>query len=146
MYVHHYELFKMQSHESVKDMFTCFAEITNNLRYLSKTYSNEQMLRKMLHCLLRDNQDPKVTTFEEAQDLKKVEMDDILGKLLIHEIHLKENEGESPKRGIALKFTKEDYTSNEEEANNHDEEAFSLIVRGPNKMEIKKKFNQRGFN
>ena len=75
-----------------------------------------------------------------------MELDDLLGKLLTHKIHLKEDEAESSKKGIALIATKEDYTSNDEESNGNNEEAFSLIVRGLNKMELKKAFNQRGFN
>jgi len=61
-------------------------------------------------------------------------LDALLGKLLIHEIHLKEDEGESSKKGIALKVTQDDSTSDEEETNDNDEEAFSLIVRSLNKM------------
>jgi len=58
-----------------------------------------------------------------------LELDDLLGKLLTHEIHLKEDEGECSKKGIAIKVTQEDPTSEEEETNDNDEEAFSLIVR-----------------
>ena len=63
---------------------------------------------------------------------------------MTHEIHLKEDEGDSLRKGIALKASKEDCTSDEEETNG--DEAFSLIVRGLNKMGLKKRFNQRGSN
>jgi len=43
---------------------------------------------------------------------------------LTHEIYLKEDEGESSKKRIALKASKEDYTLDEEEPN--DNEDFSL--------------------
>ena len=146
MFIHQYELFKMQTDESIKDMFTRFTDITNNLKSLGKTYTNEEMVRKILRCLPKSKWGPKVTAIEEAQDLKKLELDDLLGKLLTHEIHLKEDDGESSKKGIALKAIQEDCTSEEEEPNGNDDEAFSLIVRGLNKMGLKKKFNQRGFN
>ena len=81
---------------------------------------------------------PKVATIEEAQDLKKLELDDLLRKLLTYEIHLKEDEGENSKKGIALKATNEDCTSYGEESNDTDEEAFLLIVQGLNKMGPKK--------
>jgi len=42
MLVHQYELFKMQADVSIKDMFTCFTDITNNLKSLEKTYTNEE--------------------------------------------------------------------------------------------------------
>ena len=86
----------------------------------------------------------KVTAIKEAQDLKKLELDDLLGKLLTHESHLKEDEGESSRKGIALKMSKKDCTSDEEEPN--DEDPFSLIVRVLNKMGLKKTFNERGSN
>jgi len=141
MLIHQCELFKMQSNESIKDMFTRFTDISNS-QSLSKTYTNEEVVRKILRCLPKNKLGPKVTAVEEAQDLKKLELDDLLGKLLTHEIHLKKDEGESSKKGIALKVTQEDSTSEEEETNDNDEEAFSLIIRGLNKMGLKKKFNQ----
>ena len=146
MCVHQYELFKMQPDESIKDMFTRFTDITNNLKSLGKSYSNEEMVRKILRCLPKNKWGPKITAIEEAQDLKKLELDDLLGKLLTHEIHLTEEDGESSKKGSALKATKEDCPSEDEDPDSNDDEAFSLIVRGLNKMGMKKKFNQRGFN
>jgi len=110
MYVYQYELFIIRTDESKRDMFTQFIDIINNLRSLGKTYSNETTVRKIPRCLLRNKWGPKATTIEEAQDLKKLELDDLLAKILTHEIHLKEDKGESSKRGIALKATKEDCT------------------------------------
>ena len=127
----------MQIDESIKDMFTRFTDITNNLKSLGKTYKNEEMVRKILWCLPNNKWGPKVTAIEEAQDLKKLELDDPLGKLLTHEIHLKEDDWESSKKGIALKAIQEDCTADEEEPNDNDDEAFSLIVQGLNKMGLK---------
>ena len=53
------------------------------------------MVRKILRYLPENKWDLKVTTVEEAQDLKKLELDDLLGKLLTHKIHLKEDEGDN---------------------------------------------------
>jgi len=104
------------------------------------------MVRKILWCLPKNKWGPKVTVIKEAQDLKKVELDDLLGKLLTHEIHLKEDDGESLKKGIALKAIQEDCTSEEGEFKDNDEETFLLIVWSLNKIGLKKKFNQPGFN
>jgi len=49
---------------------------------------------------------PKVTAIEEARSLKKLKLDDLLGKLLTHEIHLKEGKEEGSTKGIALKAIK----------------------------------------
>ena len=48
MLVHQYELFKMQLDESIKEMFTRFTDINNNLKSLSKSYTNEEMVRRIL--------------------------------------------------------------------------------------------------
>ena len=106
MYVYQYELFKMDLHESFKDMFIRFIYITNNLKSLNKTYSNKEMVRKILRCLPKKKWGTKVTTVEEEQDLKKLELDDLLGKLLTYEIHLQEDEGESSRKGTTLKCPK----------------------------------------
>jgi len=121
MFVHQYELFKMQSGKTIKEMFTRFTDITNNLKSLGKTYTNEEMVRKILRCLPKNKWGPKVVVIEEAQDLKTLALDDLLGKLLTHEIHLKEDEEEvQPKRGVAFKTTKEELQSSEDESTESD--------------------------
>jgi len=136
----------MQGDESIKDMCTRFTDITNNLKSLGKSYSNEEMVRKILRCLPKNKWGLEVSTIDEAHDLKKLELGDLFGKLLTHEIHLKEEDGESSKKGIALKAIKQDCSSEDEDPDNNDDEVFLLIVRGLNAMGLKKRFNQRGFN
>jgi len=46
--VRKYELFKMQPDESIKEMFTRFTDITNNLKPLDMSYTNEGMVRTIL--------------------------------------------------------------------------------------------------
>ena len=74
MYIHQYELFKMQMDESIKDMFTQFINITHNLKSIGRPTPIKKMVRKILWCLPKNKQGPKVTTIEEAQDLKKLEL------------------------------------------------------------------------
>jgi len=50
------------------------------------------MFIKILQCLSKNKWGLKVTAIEGAQNLKKLALDDLLGKLLTHEIHLKEDE------------------------------------------------------
>jgi len=110
IFVHQYELFMMQPDETIKEMFTRFTDITNNLKSLGKTYTNEEMVRKILRCLPKNKWGPKVTAIEEAQDLKTLALDDLLGKLLTHEIHLKEDDEEvQPKTGVAFKLQKKSF-------------------------------------
>jgi len=106
MFVHQYVLFKMQPEETIKEMFARFTDITNKLKSLGKTYTNEEMVRKILRCLPKSKWGPKVTAIEDAQDLRSLALNDLLGKLLIHKIHLKEDEEEAqPKRRVAFKTT-----------------------------------------
>ena len=91
MFVHQYKRFKMQPNETIKEMFTCFTDITNNLKSLGKTYTNKEMVRKIIRRLPKNKRGPKVVAIKKAQDLKTLALDDLLGKLLKHKIHLKED-------------------------------------------------------
>ena len=82
----------MQPDEAIKEMLTCFTDITNNLKSLGKTYTDEEMVKKILWCLPKNKCGLKVTAIEEIQDLKTPALDDLLGKLLTDEIHPKEDE------------------------------------------------------
>ena len=104
MYVYQYELFKIDVDESIKNKFAWFTNISNNLKSLGKTYQTSKQWDKSYVVSLRISGGPKVIAIEEVQDLKKQELDDLLGKLLIHEIHLKEDEGENSKKETALKY------------------------------------------
>ena len=54
MFVHQYKLFKMQQDETIKEMFTHLTDIANNLKSLGKTYTDEEAIRKILRCLLKN--------------------------------------------------------------------------------------------
>jgi len=127
-------------------MLTRFTDITNNLKSLGQTYTNEEMVRKILPCLPKNKWGPKVTAIEEAQDLKTLALDDLLGKLLTHEIHLKEDEGEvQPKRRVAFKTTKEEPQSSEDESTESDEDFMAMITRGLKKMLKLRRFDSKKF-
>ncbi|GAV57393.1 UBN2 domain-containing protein, partial [Cephalotus follicularis] len=53
MLVHEYELFIMHNDECISDMFTRFTTIVNSLKNLGKSYSNQELVRKILRCLPR---------------------------------------------------------------------------------------------
>ena len=48
MLVHKYELFKLESDETIIHMFTCFIDIVNNLKNLSKCYTDSELSKKIL--------------------------------------------------------------------------------------------------
>ncbi|GAV86616.1 UBN2 domain-containing protein, partial [Cephalotus follicularis] len=60
MLVHEYELFLMHDNECISDMFTRFTTIVNSLKNLGKSYSNQELVSKILRCLPRI-WTPKVT-------------------------------------------------------------------------------------
>jgi len=80
------------------------------------------MVRKILQCLPNNKWGPKVTVIEEAQDLKTLALNDLLEKLLIYEIHLKEDEEETqPTRGVASNSNEElQYSEDESTETNED--------------------------
>jgi len=48
-----YELFEMGDRETILDMYTRFTHITNELKPLGKTFSTEELVRKILRFLPR---------------------------------------------------------------------------------------------
>ena len=49
--IHKYEIFKIEQHESISDIFSKFINIINALNGLGKTYSNYEHVCKVLRCL-----------------------------------------------------------------------------------------------
>lgn len=143
IFLRQYELFKMNKDEPVKEMFTRFTQIVNNLDSLGKTFSNEEKVRKVLRCLPKGKWGPKVTAIEEAQDLKRLQLDDLLGKLLTHELTLNEDDGEQldSMKNLALKAKKEESSSDDAEGSQDDEDPFALVARGLSKiLKMQKKY------
>ncbi|GAV87878.1 UBN2 domain-containing protein, partial [Cephalotus follicularis] len=89
MLVHEYELFMMHNDEAISDMFTRFTTIGNSLKNLGKSYSNQELVRKILR---------------------------FLGSLMTHETTMKnhENVEVKKKKSIAFKASKEDSESDED--------------------------------
>ncbi|GAV91919.1 UBN2 domain-containing protein, partial [Cephalotus follicularis] len=115
MLVHEYELFMMHNDECISDMFTRFTTITNSLKNLGKSYSNQELVRKILRCLSK-SWTPKVTAIEEAKDLSTLPLEQLLGSLMTHETTMKNHENVEVKKNksIALKASKEDSESDED--------------------------------
>ncbi|MQL71509.1 hypothetical protein Taro_003823 [Colocasia esculenta] len=73
-----YERFQMQSGESITQMFSRFTNITNGLAGLGKSYEMGDMVRKILRSL-PSSWTPKVTAIEEANDLKRMSLEKLIG-------------------------------------------------------------------
>ncbi|GAV65064.1 zf-CCHC domain-containing protein/UBN2 domain-containing protein, partial [Cephalotus follicularis] len=62
-------------------------DITNGLLGLGKVFGKDELVRKLLGCL-NDEWEPKVTAIEESWDLKTIEIEELLGSLMTHEVKL----------------------------------------------------------
>ena len=78
----------MEANKIISEMFTRFTFIINSLKSLAKVYTNVKMVRKILRCLPR-SWGLKMVVIEEANDLTKMSLDELLGSLITHEITLK---------------------------------------------------------
>ncbi|CAL9106917.1 unnamed protein product [Musa textilis] len=83
--VHSYELFRMKPSESIGDMYTRFIDIVNGLKALRIGFSNFQLVTKILRSLPK-SWDPKVTTIQEANDLKNFSLEELIGSLMTYEM------------------------------------------------------------
>ncbi|GAV91884.1 UBN2 domain-containing protein, partial [Cephalotus follicularis] len=70
MLVHEYELFMMQNDECISDMFTRFTTITNSLKNLGKSYSNQELVRKILRCLPKSSLMTHETTMKNHENVE----------------------------------------------------------------------------
>ncbi|MQM19043.1 hypothetical protein Taro_052041 [Colocasia esculenta] len=139
-----YERFQMQSGESITQMFSRFTDITNGLAGLGKTYEMGDMVRKILRSL-PSSWTPKVTAIEEANDLKRMSLEKLIGSLMAHEINM-ERLGESSSRkklSNALKANEdlsEESLDNSESSKDSDDEEAMLSRRLQRILAMKKKF------
>ncbi|MQL70035.1 hypothetical protein Taro_002345 [Colocasia esculenta] len=142
-----YEKFQMQLGETVTQMFSRFTDITNGLAGLGKSYEMGDMVWKILRSL-PSSWTPKVTAIEEANDLKRMSLEKLIGSLMAHEINM-ERLGESSSRKKhtnALKAAEdsyeEEYENEDSSENSEDEEA--LLSRRLQHILAKKKKYQSG--
>ncbi|PKA49301.1 hypothetical protein AXF42_Ash014203 [Apostasia shenzhenica] len=149
MLIHDYELFELNPDESIKDIFTRFTNITNGLISLGKIFTNEELVRKILRCLPREY-NAKATAIVEARDFSTLELDMLLGSLIIYELEMKrkkkkkdDEEGARKKKALALKASSPPTTESEGDSSKDDEEKLedeiALVSRHFNSLIKKKK-------
>ncbi|MQL89650.1 hypothetical protein Taro_022224, partial [Colocasia esculenta] len=142
-----YERFQMQLGESITQMFSRFTDIANGLAGLGKTYEIGDMVRKILRSL-PSTWTPKVTAIEEANDLKRMSLEKLIGSLMAHEINMKRL-GESSSRkkhSNALKAEEDisDESSAEDESSNDCDDEEAMLSRRLQCILAKKKKFQSG--
>ena len=106
-------------------MFDWFNDILNGLRAFGKTYSNSELVRKILRALPK-SWASKNDAILEAKDLNQLPLEELLGSLLTHEMGLYEDEENGSmndkRRGMALKLKVIEDSEAEEESDSDEEE------------------------
>ncbi|GKV30136.1 hypothetical protein SLEP1_g38991 [Rubroshorea leprosula] len=127
MLVQKYELFKTKSDEDIKDMFTRFTKITNELKLFDRVLPEEDKVRKILRSLPKSWSSIK-TTIEEAHDLSAMTVEMLQGKLMTHEMAMKNDESDDDsrkKKSVAFKSSSKDESDSDEE----DDEEFIVLAQ-----------------
>ena len=106
--MYEYELFKRKRHESITEMTNRLNALLTTLKKLGKYFSKEEVNNKILRIIHVKDWKSRVTSIEEAQDLATLSTDVLIGKLLTHELTIKQRgeeqeEKEEKKKSIALK-------------------------------------------
>ncbi|KAH1114354.1 hypothetical protein J1N35_007732 [Gossypium stocksii] len=100
-----------------------FTHIIKGLKALGKTYSNKEMVKKMLNSL-PTSWEPKVKVLEESKDLNSPSLDEPIGSLLTYAMKINYNAKETkevPKK-VGVAFKSKTYEKNEDSSNDDDEE------------------------
>jgi len=104
IFVNDFELFKQKEGENIHDLVWRFNALINALKNVNKVYSTIEMNRKLLNSL-SSAWKVKVIAIEEAENLTKTLVEEIIGSLITHELNgLKEMMGHQhqPLRTINL--------------------------------------------
>ncbi|RVW94231.1 hypothetical protein CK203_034851 [Vitis vinifera] len=137
----------MKQNETIVEMITRFTDIVNGLEALGKTYRESEKVMKILRSL-PSKWHTKVTTIQEAKDLTKLPMEELIGSLMTYEINLakKLQEGEDKKKKcIALKGKTKEEEDVEEEKPSEEYDNLALITRKLNKYMRTERFKGRKF-
>ena len=136
-----FETFQMKEGESIEEMFSRLIIITNELKSLGTPITKLKKVQKLLGSL-PDQWNAKVSAIEESKDLEELELDELMGILMVHEQKL---EGRAllkkNNKSVAFKTTTELSTEEEQLSNDEDEEEdeMAFISKQIKKMWIARK-------
>ena len=97
MLVHKYELFQMEQNKIISSVFIHFTDIISGLKCLGKTYTNSDLVRKVLRSLPRSWK-LKATTIQEVKDLNTYPLDELMGSFMTHELSMQQRSDEESKK------------------------------------------------
>jgi len=131
----------MKDKNTIAEMFTRFTDITNSLIALGKKYTQVEMVRKILRALTSD-WEKKTTTIEEANDLSKLTVEDLIGNLMAYEVQLEDRKKDDEPKNKSLAFKA---STNEDDSESDEEEEIALFTRKFRKFLKKGKFRNTNF-
>ena len=112
----------MEPRESIQEMFTRFTNNTNELVSLGRHILVDEQGRKTLRSLPQDERwSVKVTDIQESKDFKKFNLEELVGSLMTHKLHLGTTVS-SGNKGLALAV-------NDQEESECDEQEAAMLVR-----------------
>ena len=144
LHMYEYELFKMKPNETITDMTNRLNALVTTLRKLGRPFSKEEVNNKILRILPKKYWESKVTSIEEAQDLANLQTDVLIGKLLTHELTIKQRgeeqiEKEDKRKTIALKASQEASVEDPNEGSSDDDVKIAMLTKNFNRF-LKRKF------
>ncbi|KAK2435510.1 gag-protease polyprotein [Trifolium repens] len=99
--IQQYELFRMKDDENIESMYSRFKILVAGLQVLKRSYTTSDHVRKILRSL-PSRWRPKVTAIQEAKDLDKLGLEELISSLMSHEIELSSDEPQKKLKSVAL--------------------------------------------
>ena len=123
--------------------------LVTTLRKLGKPFTKEEVNNKILRILPKKDWESRVTSIKEAQDLATLPTDELIGKLLTHELSIKQRgeeqvKKEDKKKAIALKSSQEASDKDPNKGSSDDDE-IAMLTKNFNRF-LKRKLPSRSKN
>ena len=96
-----FENLRMGEEESISEFNARLCDIANEAFALGEKFSDEKLVRKTLRSLPKRFA-YKVTAIEEAKDVRKMKLEELIGSLRTFEMNLEEEKGDKKSKGIAF--------------------------------------------
>jgi len=92
-----YKLFKMSDKEMLMDMDTHFTYITNKLKSFRKSFTTEELVRKILQ-FLPQSWETKVAVIQEAKKMNEISLDELIWNPQTYELRKSSQAKEETKK------------------------------------------------
>lgn len=152
LHMYEYELFKMKPQETITEMTNRLTALITTLKKLGKHFTKEAVNNKILRILPKKDWESRVTSIEEAQDLATLQTNVLIGKLLTHELTIKQRgeelqEKEEKKKSISLKASQNESEEENNKGASEEDDDVALITKQFKKFLRKQQTSRtRDFN